>query len=434
MLRFAPSPTGDMHIGNLRVAIFNYIISQQTKEPLLLRIDDTDNNRNIEEASEEIAAILNQFELKFDKMVYQSENIKFYRTMAMKLLSEKKAFSCFCTTETLDMKKTYAKKNSIAYKYDGTCEKLNDADVIDNENPFVVRIFKSKKDITFKDKIKGDITTTAKDNDSFVILRANKYPTYNFACSVDDMLFDISLVIRGSDHLSNTPKQKHILQELGYTKEIEYLHLPIILDISGKKMSKRDEHSSVKGLIEKGFLPQAIANYLISLGNQTPEEIFDINEAIKWFDINKLSKSSAKFDITKLRFINRAHIKKLDNDVLAGMINYSGKYMGDIAKLYLEEASTLQEIKSKLDSIFASKIEPAEFVDEFIAIKDFLSKQDLSQYETFDELKKDLSSNLNLNGKFLLKPLRYLLSGASKGPNLSDLYPLIKNYLKDIIR
>ena len=434
MLRFAPSPTGDIHIGNLRVAIFNYILAKQEKKELLLRIDDTDQERNIENKADEIVELLTLFNITFDKRVAQSENIGFYRKIAMSMMSKGQAFACFCSQELLEEKKQKAKEKKRPYRYDGTCENLADEDVIDNEQPFSVRIKSADKSISFTDRLMGDITSKKNEIDSFLIMRANKFPTYNFACAVDDMIYNISTVVRGSDHISNTPKQLHILKTLAYDQPINYLHLPIILDESGKKMSKRNEYSSVQWLLSEGFLPSAIANYLLLLGNKTEKEIFTMEEAIEWFNVANLSKSSAKFDIDKLRFINKEHIRQLNDAVLAIKIDYQGTYIASIARIYLEEASTLKELKPKIDAIFAQKEKCEEFAEEFAKIKEYLNTKETIDYEDFDALKNDLSEKLELKGKHLMKPLRFLLTGAYNGPKLGELYPLLKHYAKEIIR
>ena len=203
MLRFAPSPTGDMHIGNLRVAIFNYIVAKQRDEKLLVRIEDTDTERNIEGKDRAILNILDSFNLKYDQVVYQSGNFKIHWKMATDLLAKREAFACFCTPEEIDKDREKAKSEKKPYRYSGKCEELSDAEVLAREDlPFVVRLKKPKDDIKFKDIIKGEFTFSPFEVDSFVILRQNKIPTYNFACAIDDMLYDISLIIRGEDHLS----------------------------------------------------------------------------------------------------------------------------------------------------------------------------------------------------------------------------------------
>ncbi len=431
MYRFAPSPTGDMHIGNLRTALFNYICATQEKEKLIVRIEDTDKERNIEGKDKEILDLLNIFEITYDQVVYQSENLKFHRQLGSKLLMDGNAFSCFCTPSMLEQKREESKKNKLAYRYDGICKTLSNAQVIENENPFVVRIKEPKESIKFNDLIKGNMEFKAKDIDDFVILRVDKTPTYNFACAVDDMLSNIKVIIRGEDHLSNTPKQELIRKYLGYSDEIKYAHLPIILNDAGKKMSKRDDASSAKWLLQEGFLPNAIINYLILIGNKTPKEIFTLNEAIEWFDITKISKSPAKFDLTKLRQINREHIKLLDPLELSKFIGFSSSDIGKLAKVYLEETSTINEIKDKIDEIFSSK-QSEEFANELKVLKD--ATLDLQYCKEFDEFKNILSQKSGLKGKKFFKPLRILLTGNESGPNLSYIYPHIKNYLGEIIK
>ncbi|MDN5076568.1 glutamate--tRNA ligase [Aliarcobacter butzleri] len=433
MLRFAPSPTGDMHIGNLRVAIFNYIVSKQLKEDLIIRIEDTDKERNIEGKDKEILEILNLFSIEYKTVFYQSDNLKYHQKMALQLMTQKKAFACFCSDEKLEELREESIKKGIPFRYDGFCENLSDEAVLNVNAPFTVRLKKPDHNIKFTDLLKGDFDYAPFDIDSFIILRQDKTPTYNYACSVDDMLMDISIVIRGEDHVSNTPKQIHIRDSLGYTKEIKYVHLPIILNAqTGKKMSKRDDASSVKWLIEQGFLPSAIANYLVLMGNKTPSEIFTLEEAIEWFKIENISKSSAKFDIDKLRFINRKHIENLDDMRLSKILGFADSDIGKLGKLFLEEASTIKELKEKIEPIFATKTTLEGFENEFKSIRECLQKA--AYFDNYEDLKNYIVNETSLKGKNLFKPLRYILTGVENGPNLSDIYPLIKNYLGDIIK
>jgi glutamyl-tRNA synthetase len=432
MLRFAPSPTGDMHIGNLRVALFNYIVSKQKNEDLVIRIEDTDQERNIEGKDAEIIALLDLFGIEYKEVLYQSKNIKFHQALAVDLLHKKKAFNCFCTPEELEAKREAAKAAKKAYRYDGTCESLPAEEVIDNPKPFTVRIKKPDSPISFRDMIKGEMKFSPDDIDSFIILRVDKTPTYNFACAVDDMLSDISTVIRGEDHLSNTPKQIHIRNALGYEKQITYAHLPIILNNEGKKMSKRDNASSVKWLLEEGFLPQAISNYLILIGNKTPQEIFTLQEAISWFDLEKLSKSPAKFDLDMLRHINKEHLKQLDDKELSRFVGFADSEIGKLAKLYLEEASTTKELKEKIAPIFEPKQIPQEFAQSAAVLKEVIKKA--PYFDTYDEFKKHLMQESGLKGKNFFKPLRYLLTGAEHGPEVKEIYEAIKNYIKEVVK
>lgn len=430
MYRFAPSPTGDMHIGNLRAAIFNYICSLQDKSGFILRIEDTDKERNIEGKDAEILEILTKFGIKWDTLYYQSKNLKFHRELAAKLLMDKKAFLCFCSDEDIAKKKELAKEKNIAYRYDGTCEKLSDEEVLNCEKPSVIRMKKPNKTMSFIDEIKGEISFEPENIDSFVIMRTDKTPTYNFACAVDDMLEGVDFVIRGEDHISNTPKQDLIREYLGYTGKFRYAHLPIILNEHGTKMSKRENSSSVKWLLETGYMPEAIANYLIMLGNKTPYEIFSMNEAVEWFDIKKVSKSPAKFDIDKLSQINREHIKRANDERLAQLFEMPIKF-ASLIRFYTQESSLIGEIKDKISHIYSPKNIQGEYENEMKILKDAILKLDYK--DSFDEFKKALMSETSLKGKKFFMPLRLLITGKEHGPELSELYDFIKNDIKEII-
>jgi len=432
MLRFAPSPTGDMHIGNLRVAIFNYIVSKQREEELIVRIEDTDKERNIEGKDQEILDLLSLFGIEYSQVIYQSQNARFHTAMALQLMHEIQAFSCFCSPEWLEKKREEAKEKKVAYRYDDACANLPAELVIDNMNPFTVRIRKPKDAIVIKDYIKGEISFDPNDIDSFIILRQDKTPTYNFACAIDDMLSDISLVIRGEDHMSNTPKQELIRTALGYEKKIEYAHLPIILNENGKKMSKRDDASSVKWLLEEGYLPSAIANYLILIGNKPPKEIFNMSEAIEWFDLKKISKSPARFDINMLKHINKEHLKMLDAKELSRYVGFADAEIGELARVYLEEAGTTKELRSKIKPIFANKEIPDEFAESAKIMTETI--KNAPYFEEYDDFKKYIMKESGLKGKNFFKPLRYLLTGAGHGPDISDIYKYLKNYIGEIVK
>jgi len=422
MLRFAPSPTGDMHIGNLRVALFNYICSVQREEPLLIRIEDTDKERNIPGKEKDIFEILALFGIEYQEQQFQSNNLRFHRAMALQLLQDKKAFNCFCTPETLEAKREASKEGKIDYRYDGACENLHAEEVIDNPLPFTIRLKKPTHPITVTDIIKGESTFAADDIDSFILMSADKYPTYNFACAVDDMLADISLIIRSEDHLSNTPKQMAIHEALGYTKKVEYAHLPILLEDS----------VSIKWLLEEGFLPEAISNYLILLGNKTPCEIFNLKEAIKWFDLKTLSKAPARFDIDKLKYINREHLRGLDPKELSRYVGFADEEIGNLAKLFLEEASTLKELRTKVGAIFAPKVVPDELKKGFDTLRELTQKA--PHFDDYESYKGYLIEHSGLKGENFIKPLRILLNGAEHGPEINDLYTHIKNYLKEVVK
>lgn len=431
MYRFAPSPTGDMHIGNLRAAIFNYICSIKDKSGFILRIEDTDTARNIKGKEEEIQEILHKFGIKWQTLYYQSKNLKFHREFAHKLLMDKKAFCCFCSSEILAQKKELAKQNDEAYRYDGTCERLSDEQVLECEKPFVIRMKKPASTMKFQDAIKGEISFEPENIDSFVIMREDKTPTYNFACAIDDMLEGVTFVIRGEDHVSNTPKQEWIRECVGFSEKIQYAHLPIILDNEGKKMSKRDSSSSVKWLLECGYMPEAIANYLILLGNKTPCEIFTIEEAAQWFDITKISKNPAKFDITKLAQINREHIKRASDERLAQLFSLEIS-RANLIRFYTQESSLIPEISAKISAIFSPKNISEEWRENAEILRNLILNESEIPAE-FNEFKSNLMKKSALKGKAFFMPLRLLLTNSEHGPELSELFPLIRDEIRAVV-
>ena len=423
MLRFAASPTSDMHIGNLRVALFNYIVSKQKNEDFLIRIEDSDKERNIEGKDKEILDILGIFGLEYSQVIYQSESVRFHTAMALQLMHEKKAFSCFCSPHWLEKKADQAKANKKAYKYDDACANLPAELVIDNTNPFTIRIKQTTEDIKVKDFIRGEITFKSADIDSFIIMSQDKTPTYNFSSAVDDMLSDISTIILSEDHKSNTPKQVHVRAALKYNKKIEYAHLPIILN---------DNDVSIKWLLKEGFLPQAISNYLISIGNKPPSEIFTLNGAIEWLDLKNISKSPISFDINMLRHINHEHLKLFDDKELSRYVGFADEEIGSLAKVYLQEASTTKELKSKIAAIFAKKEIPEEFAQQAALLVAAIKAA--PYFDTYDDFKNHTMKESSLEGKNFLKPLHYILTGAEDGPDMAEIYKYIKNYLGEIVK
>jgi len=422
MLRFASSPTSDMSIDSLRIAIVNYLVSQQKNEPFIIRIEDGDKERNIEGKDTEIMQILEKFALKHESVFHQSEHLHMHQTLAIRLLEEGKAFVCTCTDEQLESDKEEAKKNKVPYHYSGRCfevDKAEHAKLKENATPFVIRL-KKPEDTLLNDEI-----------DSFVILRADGTPSYDFACACDDMISGVNFIIRDEAYVKNTPKQKHIKTQLGYEDETYYLHLPGIVNAEGKKISQKDDAFFVKWMFKEGFIPDAIINYLLLLGNsKVPKEVFTLPEAIEWFTLEEMSKSTATFDIEKLRFINREHLKMMDDKQLSTLFGFADADIGKLAKIYLEEASTVNELESKIYSIFSPKDFSGEWGEQMRIMEKLI--QELPMINTFDEFKSTMLKASGLEGKNFSKPLRILLTGTEQGPELSDVYPLIKPYLLEV--
>jgi glutamyl-tRNA synthetase len=423
MLRFAPSPTGDMHVENLRIALFNFLIATQRGESFIVRIEDTDTHRVVEGKDKEILELLALFGIEYKEVIYQSNHLKYHRAMAIQLLHDKKAFNCFCTPAQLDAKRQRANEAKKPFYYDDTCLHLTPEETIDNENPFTIRLRRPESDIKVADTIQGHLNFSAQDVDSFVIMDEKKLPTYNFACAIDDMISDVSFVIRSQEHLSDTPKQIAIRSALGYDKEIEYAHLP---------MMSNSDAVSVKWLLEEGFLPDAIANYLISMSNKVATEIFTLKEALEWFTLDSISKSPEKFDIDKLKFINCEHLKRLEAKELSRYVGFADDEIGALAHLYLKEAKTLKELRSKIEPIFAQKAVPKSYLQSVNVLKEVIKSAPF--FNHYADFKTYTMRESALDEKTYLVSLRLILTGAQSGPELADIYMYLKNYLVEVVK
>lgn len=423
MLRFASSPTADMHINDLRVALFNYIVSKQKNEDLIVRIEDIDKEKNIEGKDQEIVDILELFGIEYSQVVYQSQNFRFHSAMALQLLHEKKAFACFCSPQWIKKKREEAKAAKKAYHYDDACRNLPAELVIDNAAPFTVRIARPENPVVIKDHIRGEMSFSPDVVDSFVIMEQDKTPTYSFACAVDDMLNDISLIICDEEHLNNTPKQEHIRNQLGYDKKVEYTHLPSILN---------DDTLSVKWLLEEGYLPEAISNYLILIGNNLPKEIFTIKEAIEWFDLDNVSKNPTNFNIDTLKHINKEHLKNLDAKELSRYVGFADAEIGELARIYLEDVCTTKELKEKIISIFAKRDIPQEFAEQTALMVKII--KDAPYFEEYDDFKNYIMKKIGLKGDNFITPLCILLTNSVDNQNIEKKYKYLKNYIKEIVK
>ena len=423
MLRFAPSPTGDMHIGDLRVAILNYVVAQQRKEDLIVRIEDMNKQKNIDGKDQEILDILSLFNIEYSQVIYQSENVRFHSAMALQLVHERRAFSCFCSPEWLEKKQKEAKVAKIVYNYDDACRNLPAELVIDNTNPFTIRVAKPDNSIKIKDLIQGDISFESSSVDSFVILNQDKQPTYNFACAVDDMLSDISIIIRTESNLNNTPKQEHIRNALNYDKKIEYAHLPTLLD----------DLPSVKFLLEEGFLPEAILNYLIStMTSNHSSEVFTIQEAIESLDISKISNSPTHFDMNLLKDINKKYLKTLDAKELSRYVGFADTEIGELARIYLDEVTTTKELKKRIAPIFSNRDISKDIEKQTDSIRGVIKKA--PYFEEYEDFKNHIIKESGVNDEEFIKALRILLTNAVDGPDIAKIYKYLKNYIGEIVK
>ena len=371
--RFAPSPTGRMHVGNLRTALYTYLIAKHEGGDFILRIEDTDQERHVEGAEDIIYRTLAETGLVHDEgpdkdggygPYVQSERQKagIYMEYAKKLVEKGEAYYCFCTQERLNtLKKTVNGEEIMVY--DKHCLHLSKEEVEANLKagmPFVIRQNNPKEGTTtFHDEIYGDITVDNAELDDMVLIKSDGYPTYNFANVVDDHLMKITHVVRGNEYLSSSPKYNRLYEAFGWQVPI-YVHCPTITNEEHKKLSKRSGHSSFEDLLEQGFLTEAIVNFVALLGwsPANNQEFFTLEELVKEFDYHNMSKSPAVFDMTKLRWMNGEYIKKMDDD----------KFF-EIAKPYLEavikKPLNLKKIAGMVKTRIETLLDIADQIDFF---------------------------------------------------------------------
>ncbi len=420
MLRFVSTLTNDICINDLRLALFNFLAAKQMGEEFIVRIDDLDKNEDSGGKEKEVLEILSLFGIEYSQVIYQSQNIRFYSAMALQLLQDKKAFSCFCSSEWLRKKKNESKK---AYRYDDACRNLPAELVIDNTNPFTIRLNRPSTTIVVKDNIKGDIEFKADMLDSFVIMNQDKTPTSNFASAVDDMLNDISLVICNENNLDAISKQEHIRASLNYNKKIEYANIPVVLN----------DTISVKQLLEDGYLPSTIMDYLITMGNEEKySRIFSLKDALKYFTLNMSSNSNIYFSLELLKSINKKHLEHLDAVELSRYVGFADEDIGKLAKIYLEEVGTTKELKTKIKPIFEPKNIPIEFKKISINLAKII--KDAPYFEEYQDFKKYIMKKSDLKDDDFVKILRYLLTGSDSGPSIDLVYKYLKNYIGEIVK
>ena len=328
--RFAPSPTGFMHIGNLRTALFEYLIAKHDNGDYILRIEDTDQTRKVEGATEFIYNTCKLCGLNFDEgpnnpgnygPYIQSERIDLYKKYALELVEQGKAYFCFCSEERLEKLREIADKSKIAFMYDGHCRKLTKEEIeekLKNGESYVIRqaMPKHGKSV-YIDTVYGKIEVENRILEDQILIKSDGYPTYNFANVIDDHLMGITHVARGNEYLMSTPKYNLLYESFGWDKPT-YIHLPMVLGEDGQKLSKRNGDVSFMDLYNEGYLPEAVINYLALLGWSPDDnnEIFSLDELVKNFNPQKISKAPATYDVKKLRWINGHYIKKLDIDAL----------------------------------------------------------------------------------------------------------------------
>lgn len=445
-VRFPPSPTGYMHIGNVRTALFNFLFAKKNNGKFILRIEDTDRERSKEEFEEDILIGLKWLNLEWDEgpdiggpygPYRQSERLDIYRNYIDKLLNEGKAYYCFCSEEELERDRKEALEKGLMPKYSRRCRNLSKEEVnfkLKSGKKPVVR-FKTPLEgqLLVNDLIRGELVFPIENLDDFVILRSDGIPTYNFAVVVDDALMKISDVIRGEDHLhGNTPRQILIYKALGFTPP-NFAHLPMILGEDHTKLSKRHGSVSLRDYRNEGYLPQALVNYMALLGfspSKKDKEFFTLDELIQEFDIKKLSKSNAIFSSSKLKWMNHKYIEMEDLDSLTNLIkeyidkkyNFEESWLKEVVRLLREHIFLLTDINSILNDLFNPESLSKEQID-YLRSQDILLREFLKEISILSEwnennilnLIREIGKRLNLKGKSLYYPLRLCLSHKEEG-------------------
>ena len=450
--RFAPSPTGPLHIGGVRTALFNWLFSKNNKGKFYLRIEDTDKERSKEEYKKQIVDSLNWIGINHDDKEYiQSKNINKHKEIAEELLKNGFAYRCYCSEEEIKEQKEKCKKKGIPYVYNRKWRDPKDLEIPKNVKP-VIR-FKSKisGNSVIKDLVQGEINITNSIIEDFVILRQDGSPTYQLSAVVDDHLMKITHVIRGDDHKINTFKQKQIYEAMKWNVP-EFAHIPLIHSEKGSKLSKRDKASTIDDYIKIGILSDALRNYLLRLGwSHKDKEIFNLDESIKFFDLKGVGKSPSKLDMSRILSLNEHYIKHIDEKELFKFLKiYSQKFKKNIdsskensliksLNFLKNKAKTLEDIYQNSQYLLQDNIqispEDSKLIDNSSKniIKDFLDEFEKMSKITKENLEKTVNGLIDkhkTNFKGVGQPLRIVLTGSRFGPGI---YNIILSLNKDVV-
>ena len=441
--RFAPSPTGPLHIGGVRTALFNWLLVKKNKGKFYLRIEDTDKERSKEEFKKQIIDSLSWIGIKHDDKEYiQSKNINKHKEIAEELLKKGFAYKCYCSEEEIKEQKEKCKKQGIAFIYNRKWRDPKNLEIPKDIKP-VIR-FKSKisGNSLIKDLVQGEINIANSIIEDFIILRQDGSPTYQLSAVVDDHLMKISHVIRGDDHKINTFKQKQIYEAMNWDVP-QFAHIPLIHSEKGSKLSKRDKASTIDDYIKLGILSDALRNYLLRLGwAHKDKEIFTLDESIKLFDLKGVGKSPSKLDISRILSINEHYIKHIDEKELFKLLKvYCQKFKKKIdaskestllksMNFLKNKAKTLEDIYQNAHYILndAIKILPEDLKlldsPSKKILKDFLSEFEKISKITKENLEKIVNGLIDkhkTNFKGVGQPLRIALTGSRFGPGIYDI-------------
>ena len=465
-VRFAPSPTGHLHLGNVRTPLFNWLYARGRGGTFVLRLEDTDAGRSTDESVASVLEDLRWLGLTWDEgpevggargPYRQTERYDLYRRTLDALAAEGKAYPCFCSQEELDAGREAARAAGRAYTYPGTCRRLSEGDRErlrgEGRTP-VFRLAVPPQPVAFTDLVRGPVVIHGGQFGDWVLTRPDGSPTYNFAVVVDDAAMGITHVIRGEDHLSNTPKQIVLYEALGLTPP-SFAHLSMILGTDGSKLSKRHGDVSLDAFRTRGFLPEAMVNGLALLGWSHPEEreILDAGELVRTFDLDRVNRSAAVFDEAKLRHINREHLKALDaGAVAAGIAPFltsagllPGEPLEDAIQAWLASLAGL--IRERMDVFsdaplaslpvfdFGPEALQGEVLDSLrepaarSVVEAFLRRvesADMAAPGAFKEAVSAVRDELKVKGKALFHPIRLALTAEESGPALDALVPILE--------
>ena len=438
--RFAPSPTGYLHIGGVRTALFNWLYAKNNNGKFLLRIEDTDRERSSQDSIKVILDGLNWLNLDYDEEpIYQHQNINRHIEIANLLLKNGKAYKCWATEEELSLMREEAKKNGLPIKYNGMWRN-KESGISEKNKPFVLR-FKAplKGETIVHDKVQGNVSFLNENFDDFVILRSDSTPTYMLSVVVDDHDMNVSHIIRGDDHLTNAAKQKQIYESLNWKVPV-FSHISLIHGSDGAKLSKRHGALGIDSYKKEGYLPEAMKNYLLRLGwSHGDKEIFSQEEMIKLFSLKNIGKSSSRLDIEKLKNINNHYIKNTYEKDLLVIIKKSEKTLSKVQEKSIlkilpeikKSSKTIVDIIASLSFIIkerpiklnedSKKILTLEAKKNIEKIKKMLQTLDTWDTSNIEQLLKDFSISEELKFKDIALPLRAILTGTLSSPSIYNI-------------
>jgi len=441
--RFAPSPTGYLHIGGARTALFNWLYARHTGGKFILRIEDTDRQRSTDASIEIILEAMKWLGLDWDEGPYfQTERMAIYRETAQKLLDTGWAYRCYCTPEELEEKRKKALREGRKPKYDGTCRYRTD---FPKDKPYVLR-FKCPQEgtVVVEDLVKGTVKFDVAELDDLIIIRSDGGPTYNFAVVVDDATMGITHVIRGDDHLNNTPRQILIYKALGYPLP-KFAHVPMILGQDHKRLSKRHGSVSVLAYRDEGYLPQALTNYLVRLGwSHGDQEIFSTQELIKLFTLKGIGKSAGIFNPEKLLWLNGRYIRSLSVETLvkevrpfieADGLNPSKEKLFMAVRTLKERSRTLKEMTEGMRFYFTDRIDydpkaakkflRPEVVPLFSQILTCLNSLDVLDKSNLEGCFRKVTEENQVKLGKVAQPVRVALTGRAVSPGLFEVMEVL---------